>query len=194
MRPTKEALIRRACPEMDLYEYRIKDVLVDDAFKAQLADNSTKVIYNISTGSHVSEKLFLTNHQFTNVVGTDIYIYIGNTQGQRAYELILAELSKVRRLDERLTGYLLDECTDCMIELRLSDTKTDKILATLSEHPNKIIYAMPSEHLINRGLGLTLLDLGFKSIGDSHLFIYRGTTPGEQIITRLEQESFIHIA
>lgn len=191
MRPTKEALIRRACPDMALSDYHIDSLLTDDFFKEHLAQNHDKVIYAIAAENNVGEKLFLTSHQFTNAVGTDIYIYIGNSQGQEAYQKILAELSKVRRLDERLTAYLRDECLDCMIELASTGLTKEVILQATQDHPEKIIYAMPSESHINRGIGLTLADCGFTSIGESHLFIYSGNIPGEKIITRLEQDSFV---
>ena len=80
MRPTKEALVRKVCTNMDLLEYKVDDVLTDDALQQITNDGSDKVIFSITQANQVSSKLFLTSHQFTNVVGTDIYIYIGNNQ------------------------------------------------------------------------------------------------------------------
>ena len=81
MRPTKEALVRKVCQNMDLLKYEVDDVLTDDALQDLTNEGSDKVIFSIAKPNQVSSKLFLTSHQFTNVVGTDIYIYIGNTAG-----------------------------------------------------------------------------------------------------------------
>ena len=80
MRPTKEALVRKVCQNMDLLKYEVDDVLTDDALQDLTNEGSDKVIFSIAKPNQVSSKLFLTSHQFTNVVGTDIYIYIGNNQ------------------------------------------------------------------------------------------------------------------
>ena len=88
MRPTKEALVRKVCQNMDLLKYEVDDVLTDDALQDLTNEGSDKVIFSIAKPNQVSSKLFLTSHQFTNVVGTDIYIYIGNNQGQTAYQML----------------------------------------------------------------------------------------------------------
>lgn len=127
MRPTKEALVRKVCQNMDLLKYEVDDVLTDDALQDLTNEGSDKVIFSIAKPNQVSSKLFLTSHQFTNVVGTDIYIYIGNNQGQTAYQMLLEEMSKVRRLDEKLVTFLRDECIDSLTELNLRDEIPDQV-------------------------------------------------------------------
>lgn len=195
MRPTKEALIRMVCQNMDIIEYEVNDVLTDDALQKMTNDSADKVIYSIVKPNQVGNKLFLTSHQFTNVVGTDIYVYIGNNAGQSAHLMLLEELSKVRRLDEKLTLFLRDECTDSLTELNLReelpDQIADKVNAAIEQSPDQLIYSNVSESQINKGIGQALLDNHFDAIGDSHIFIYNGNTIGAQILARLQQEPFI---
>ena len=195
MRPTKEALVRKVCTNMDLLEYKVDDVLTDDALQQITNDGSDKVIFSITQANQVSSKLFLTSHQFTNVVGTDIYIYIGNNQGQTAYQMLLEEMSKVRRLDEKLVTFLRDECNDSLTEINLKEDIPEKIPEKVDEiveqTPNHLIFSNVAETLLNKGIGQILLDNQFVVIGDSHIFIYNGNTAGSQMINRLNQESFI---
>ena len=195
MRPTKEALLRKVCTNMDLLEYKVDDVLTDDALQQITNDGSDKVIFSITQANQVSSKLFLTSHQFTNVVGTDIYIYIGNNQGQTAYQMLLEEMSKVRRLDEKLVTFLRDECNDSLTEINLKEDIPEKIPEKVDEiveqTPNHLIFSNVAETLLNKGIGQILLDNQFDVIGDSHIFIYNGNTAGSQMINRLNQESFI---
>lgn len=195
MRPTKEALVRKVCTNMDLLEYKVDDVLTDDALQQITNDGSDKVIFSITQANQVSSKLFLTSHQFTNVVGTDIYIYIGNNQGQTAYQMLLEEMSKVRRLDEKLVTFLRDECNDSLTEINLKEDIPEKIPEKVDEiveqTPNHLILSNVAETLLNKGIGQILLDNQFDVIGDSHIFIYNGNTAGSQMINRLNQESFI---
>ena len=195
MRPTKEALVRKGCTNMDLLEYKVDDVLTDDALQQITNDGSDKVIFSITQANQVSSKLFLTSHQFTNVVGTDIYIYIGNNQGQTAYQMLLEEMSKVRRLDEKLVTFLRDECNDSLTEINLKEDIPEKIPEKVDEiveqTPNHLIFSNVAETLLNKGIGQILLDNQFDVIGDSHIFIYNGNTAGSQMINRLNQESFI---
>ena len=195
MRPTKEALVRKVCTNMDLLEYKVDDILTDDALQQITNDGSDKVIFSIAQVNQVSSKLFLTSHQFTNVVGTDIYIYIGNNQGQTAYQMLLEEMSKVRRLDEKLVTFLRDECNDSLTEINLKEDIPEKIPEKVDEiveqTPNHLIFSNVAETLLNKGIGQILLDNQFDVIGDSHIFIYNGNTAGSQMINRLNQESFI---
>ena len=195
MRPTKEALVRKVCTNMELLEYKVDDVLTDDALQQITNDGSDKVIFSIAQANQVSSKLFLTSHQFTNVVGTDIYIYIGNNQGQTAYQMLLEEMSKVRRLDEKLVTFLRDECNDSLTEINLREDIPEKIPEKVDEivaqTPNHLIFSNVAETLLNKGIGQILLDNQFDVIGDSHIFIYNGNTAGSQMINRLNQESFI---
>lgn len=195
MRPTKEALVRKVCTNMDLLEYKVDDILTDDALQQITNDGSDKVIFSITQANQVSSKLFLTSHQFTNVVGTDIYIYIGNNQGQTAYQMLLEEMSKVRRLDEKLVTFLRDECNDSLTEINLKEDIPEKIPEKVDEiveqTPNHLIFSNVAETLLNKGIGQILLDNQFDVIGDSHIFIYNGNTAGSQMINRLNQESFI---
>lgn len=195
MRPTKEALVRKVCTNMDLLEYKVDDVLTDDALQQITNDGSDKVIFSITQANQVSSKLFLTSHQFTNVVGTDIYIYIGNNQGQTAYQMLLEEMSKVRRLDEKLVTFLRDECNASLTEINLKEDIPEKIPEKVDEiveqTPNHLIFSNVAETLLNKGIGQILLDNQFDVIGDSHIFIYNGNTAGSQMINRLNQESFI---
>ena len=195
MRPTKEALVRKVCTNMDLLEYKVDDVLTDDALQQITNDGSDKVIFSITQANQVSSKLFLTSHQFTNVVGTDIYIYIGNNQGQTAYQMLLEEMSKVRRLDEKLVTFLRDECNDSLTEINLKEDIPEKIPEKVDEiveqTPNHLIFSNVAETLLNKGIGQILLDNQFDVIGDSHIFIYNGNTAGSQMINRLNRESFI---
>ena len=197
MRPTKEALVRKVCQNMDLLKYEVDDVLTDDALQDLTNEGSDKVIFSIAKPNQVSSKLFLTSHQFTNVVGTDIYIYIGNNQGQTAYQMLLEEMSKVRRLDEKLVTFLRDECIDSLTELNLRDEIPDqvpeKVDAAVEQAPNHLIYSNVSESQLNKGIGNILLEAHFDVIGDSHIFIYNGNTAGAQMISRLSQESFINL-
>lgn len=197
MRPTKEALVRKVCQNMDLLKYEVDDVLTDDALQDLTNEGSDKVIFSIAKPNQVSSKLFLTSHQFTNVVGTDIYIYIGNNQGQTAYQMLLEEMSKVRRLDEKLVTFLRDECIDSLTELNLRDEIPDqvpeKVDAAVEQAPNHLIYSNVSESQLNKGIGNILLETYFDVIGDSHIFIYNGNTAGAQMISRLSQESFINL-
>ena len=194
MRPTKEALVRKVCTNMDLLEYKVDDILTDDALQQITNDGSDKVIFSIAQANQVSSKLFLTSHQFTNVVGTDIYIYIGNNQGQTAYQMLLEEMSKVRRLDEKLVTFLRDECNDSLTEINLKEDIPEKIPEKVDEiveqTPNHLIFSNVAETLLNKGIGQILLDNQFDVIGDSHIFIYNGNTAGSQMINRLNQ-SFI---
>ncbi|MDO4281029.1 MAG: hypothetical protein Q4C56_05305 [Peptococcaceae bacterium] len=191
MRPTKEALIKKVCKDMPLLEYHIVDVLSDETLLQQIADNPETVIFGIVTTNQVDNKLFLTSHQFTNVVGTDIYIYIGNTQGQTAYQLLLADMSQIRRLDERLLTFMRNECNVCLNELdvkeTLPDAIPDKIAATVQEMPNCLIYALITETMINKGIADILIAEQFEEIGDSHLFVYTGNTTGTNMANRLAQ-------
>lgn len=197
MRPTKEALVRKVCQNMDLLKYEVDDVLTDDALQDLTNEGSDKVIFSIAKPNQVSSKLFLTSHQFTNVVGTDIYIYIGNNQGQTAYQMLLEEMSKVRRLDEKLVTFLRDECIDSLTELNLRDEIPDqvpeKVDAAVEQAPNHLIYSNVSESQLNKGIGNIPLETHFDVIGDSHIFIYNGNTAGAQMISRLSQESFINL-
>lgn len=197
MRPTKEALVRKVCQNMDLLKYEVDDVLTDDALQDLTNEGSDKVIFSIAKPNQVSSKLFLTSHQFTNVVGTDIYIYIGNNQGQTAYQMLLEEMSKVRRLDEKLVTFLRDECIDSLTELNLRDEipeqVPEKVDAAVEQAPNHLIYSNVSESQLNKGIGNILLVTHFDVIGDSHIFIYNGNTAGAQMISRLSQESFINL-
>ena len=193
MRPTKEALIRQACKNVELLEYHVVDVLSDETLQQQTAANPDKIIYSLVKANQVDSKLFLTSHQFTNVVGTDIYIYIGNNQGQAAYQAILEDLSRVRRIDDKLVTFLKDECNDCLTEIdlktELPEKIPEKIAATIDQAPNNLTYILLTESLINKGIAEILLEHGFSSIGDSHLFIYNKNTSGAQMVNRLEQES-----
>ena len=197
MRPTKEALVRKVCQNMDLLKYEVDDVLTDDALQDLTNEGSDKVIFSIAKPNQVSSKLFLTSHQFTNVVGTDIYIYIGNNQAQTAYQMLLEEMSKVRRLDEKLVTFLRDECIDSLTELNLRDEIPDqvpeKVDAAVEQAPNHLIYSNVSESQLNKGIGNILLETHFDVIGDSDIFIYNGNTAGAQMISRLSQESFINL-
>lgn len=193
MRPTKEALIRQACKNVELLEYHVVDVLSDETLQQQTAANPDKIIYSLVKANQVDSKLFLTSHQFTNVVGTDIYIYIGNNQGQAAYQAILEDLSRVRRIDDKLVTFLKDECNDCLTEIdlktELPEKIPEKIATTIDQAPNNLTYILLTESLINKGIAEILLEHGFSSIGDSHLFIYNRNTSGAQMVNRLEQES-----
>lgn len=193
MRPTKEALIRQACKNVELLEYHVVDVLSDETLQQQTAANPDKIIYSLVKANQVDSKLFLTSHQFTNVVGTDIYIYIGNNQGQAAYQTILEDLSRVRRIDDKLVTFLKDECNDCLTEIdlktELPEKIPEKIATTIDQAPNNLTYILLTESLINKGIAEILLEHGFSSIGDSHLFIYNKNTSGAQMVNRLEQES-----
>lgn len=195
MRPTKEALVREVCQDMDIIEYEVGDVLTDDVLKSLTDANIDRVIYSIVQPNQVGSKLFLTSHQFTNVVGTDIYIYIGNNAGQSAHTKLLEEMSKVRRLDEKLTLFLRDECTDSLTELNLSEDLpeqvAEKVELAVKQAPNHLIYSNVSETQLNKGIGQALLENHFAAIGDSHIFIYTGNAIGAQILGRLKQESFI---
>ena len=125
----------------------------------------------------------------------DIYIYIGNNQGQTAYQMLLEEMSKVRRLDEKLVTFLRDECNDSLTEINLKEDIPEKIPEKVDEiveqTPNHLIFSNVAETLLNKGIGQILLDNQFDVIGDSHIFIYNGNTAGSQMINRLNQESFI---
>lgn len=193
MRPTKEALIRQACKNVELLEYHVVDVLSDETLQQQTAANPDKIIYSLVKANQVDSKLFLTSHQFTNVVGTDIYIYIGNNQGQAAYQAILEDLSRVRRIDDKLVTFLKDECNDRLTEIdlktELPEKIPEKIATTIDQAPNNLTYILLTESLINKGIAEILLEHGFSSIGDSHLFIYNKNTSGAQMVNRLEQES-----
>lgn len=193
MRPTKEALIRQTCKNVELLEYHVVDVLSDETLQQQTAANPDKIIYSLVKANQVDSKLFLTSHQFTNVVGTDIYIYIGNNQGQAAYQAILEDLSRVRRIDDKLVTFLKDECNDCLTEIdlktELPEKIPEKIATTIDQAPNNLTYILLTESLINKGIAEILLEHGFSSIGDSHLFIYNKNTSGAQMVNRLEQES-----
>lgn len=193
MRPTKEALIRQACKNVELLEYHVVDVLSDETLQQQTAANPDKIIYSLVKANQVDSKLFLTSHQFTNVVGTDIYIYIGNNQGQAAYQAILEDLSRVRRIDDKLVTFLKDECNNCLTEIdlktELPEKIPEKIATTIDQAPNNLTYILLTESLINKGIAEILLEHGFSSIGDSHLFIYNKNTSGAQMVNRLEQES-----
>lgn len=193
MRPTKEALIRQACKNVELLEYHVVDVLSDETLQQQTAANPDKIIYSLVKANQVDSKLFLTSHQFTNVVGTDIYIYIGNNQGQNAYQAILEDLSRVRRMDDKLVTFLKEECNDCLTEIdlktELPEKIPEKIANTIEQVPNNLTYVLLTESLINKGIAEILLDHGFSSIGDSHLFIYNKNASGAQMVNRLEQES-----
>lgn len=195
MRPTKEALIRKVCQNMELIEYQVTDVLSDEVLQQQTNEHPDNVTFSIVQANQVADKLFLTSHQFTNVVGTDIYIYIGNPQGQVAYQMLLDELSKVRRLDERLLTFLRDECNDSLTAIDLKEGLTETASETIDEAiqtaPSHLIYSQLSESTFNKGFGQILLEHQFESIGDSHVFIYGGNTAGAQMINRLNQESFI---
>lgn len=195
MRPTKEALIRKVCQNMELIEYQVTDVLSDEVLQQQTNEHPDNVTFSIVQANQVADKLFLTSHQFTNVVGTDIYIYIGNPQGQVAYQMLLDELSKVRRLDERLLTFLRDECNDSLTAIDLKEGLTKTASETIDEAiqtaPSHLIYSQLSESTLNKGFGQILLEHQFESIGDSHVFIYGGNTAGAQMINRLNQESFI---
>ena len=195
MRPTKEALVRKVCQNMDLLEYKVDDVLTDDELQQMTTESSDKVIFSTTQANQVSSKLFLTSHQFTNVVGTDIYVYIGNNQGQQAYQMLLEEMSKVRRLDEKLVTFIRDEGNDSLTEISLKEDIPEKIPEKVDEiveqTPNHLIFSNVSESLLNKGIGQILLDNHFDVIGDSHIFIYNGNTAGNQMISRLSQESFI---
>lgn len=178
---------------MELLEYHVVDVLSDETLQQQTAANPDKIIYSLVKANQVDSKLFLTSHQFTNVVGTDIYIYIGNNQGQAAYQAILEDLSRVRRIDDKLVTFLKDECNDCLTEIdlktELPEKIPEKIATTIDQAPNNLTYILLTESLINKGIAEILLEHGFSSIGDSHLFIYNKNTSGAQIVNRLEQES-----
>lgn len=195
MRPTKEALVRKVCQNMELLEYQVDDVLSDDALQQMTTDNTDKVIFSIVPANEVSIKLFLTSHQFTNVLGTDIYIYIGNNLGQDAYQLLLEEMSKVRRLDEKLVTFLRDEGNDSLTEVNFKEEIPEKVPEKIDElveqTPNHLIFSNVSESLLNKGIGQILLDNHFDVIGDSHIFIYNGNATGAQMVARLNQESFI---
>lgn len=195
MRPTNEALIRKTCQSTDLLALQSSDMLTDETFLQRTNDNPDKVIYSITKTSDVTAKLFLTSHQFTNVVGTDIYIYIGNTPGQETYQRLLDEMSKVRRLDEKLMTFLRDECNDSLTEVHLSEELPDKVSEKVNEvvlqTPDHLIYSNISDSLVNRGISEALLENHFNMIGDSHIFIYNDNAIGAQMINRLNQESFI---
>ena len=195
MRPTKEALVRKVCQNMELAEYAVEDVLTDDVLQEITGANSDKVIFSITRPNQISNKLFLTSHQFTNVVGTDIYIYIGNNCGQTAYQMILEELSKIRRIDEKLIDFLRNESTASLSEINfqddIADQISDKITSIIEQVPNNLIYTTLSERQLNKGIGHVLLKNQFDAIGDSHIFIYNGNAAGTQMIYRLNQESFI---
>lgn len=193
MRPTKEALIRQACKNVELLEYHVVDVLSDETLQQQTTANPDKIIYSLVKANQVDSKLFLTSHQFTNVVGTGIYIYIGNNQGQSAYQAILEDLSRVRRMDEKLVTFLKDECNDCLTEIdlktELPEKIPEKITDIVEQSPDNLTYVLLTESLINKGIAEILLQNGFSSIGDTHLFIYNQNPSGAQMVNRLEQES-----
>ena len=48
MRPTKEALVRKVCQNMDLLKYEVDDVLTDDALQDLTNEGSDKVIFSIA--------------------------------------------------------------------------------------------------------------------------------------------------
>ncbi len=193
MRPTKEALIRQACNNVELLEYHVVDVLSDESLQQQTAANPDKVIYSLVKANQVDSKLFLTSHQFTNVVGTDIYIYIGNSRGQSAYQMILEDLSRVRRLDEKLVTFLRDECNDALTEIdlktELPEKIPEKIASVVESVPHHLIFVLLTESLINKGIAEILINNDFTAIGDSHLFIYHKNASGTQMVNRLEQEA-----
>lgn len=197
MRPTKEALIRQACKNVELLEYHVVDLLSDETLQQQTTSNPDKVIYSLVNANQVDSKLFLTSHQFTNVVGTDIYIYIGNSQGQNAYQAILEDLSRARRIDDKLITFLKNECNDCLTEIdlktELPEKIPDKIATIIEQAPNNLTYVLLTESLINKGIAEILFANDFSSIGDSHLFIYNKNTSGAQMVNRLEQESLTNI-
>ena len=194
MRPTNEALIRKFSQDIDLLALQPADMLSDEAFLQRTNDNTDKVIYSIAKANEVATKLFLTSHQFTNVVGTDIYIYIGNNPGQDTYQMLLDEMSKIRRLDEKLMTFLRDECNDSLTEIHLTEELPDKVIEkvdeVVTETPHHLIYSNISGSLINRGISDVLLENHFNMIGDTHIFIYNDNAIGAQMISRLSQESF----
>ena len=197
MRPTKEDLIKTVCQNMALVEFPVDDATNEEALSQQIAGTPEAVIYSITQAGQVGRKLLLTAHQFTNVVGTDLYVYIGNAQGQEAYQRLLDEMSKVRRLDEKLVTFLRDECNDALTEISLKEELPErvpeKIEELIAQTPESLIFSNVSESLLNRGIGRALLENHFNAIGDSHIFIYSGNTVGTQMVNRLEQEPFIHL-
>ena len=58
MRPTKEALIRQACKNVELLEYHVVDVLSDETLQQQTTSNPDKVIYSLVNANQVDSKLF----------------------------------------------------------------------------------------------------------------------------------------
>lgn len=194
MRPTKVSLIKKVCQEFELFEYEVVDIFSDDTLKQQVSEHTNAVIYSIANANQVDAKLFLTSHQFTNVVGTDIYIYIGNTNGQKAYEMLLNELSEVRRLDEKIISFIRDEHQDRLIEIKISDISEehlgDELSRCCTQSPDTLIYSLLTESHINKGIGDLLLKLNFQSVFDSHVFIFTGNTVGEKILLRLAKEFF----
>lgn len=197
MRLTKEALIKKTCGNVEIIEYQVVDVLSDQSLQELISANPDKVIYSIVKSNQVSNKLFLTSHQFTNIVGTDIYIYIGNGQGQSAYQLLLEDMSKVRRLDEKLVTFLRTESTTTLSEIDLKTDSIEKIPQKLTDFvaqiPNNLIYVLLTESLINKGIAEILFDSGFKEIGDSHLFIYAENAYGSHMIDRINHEALTNI-
>lgn len=196
MRPTKVSLIKKVCQDFELFEYEVVNILSDDALRQQVSDHSNAVIYSIANANQVDAKLFLTSHQFTNVVGTDIYIYIGTSKGQQAYEMLLNELSEVRRLDEKIISFIKEEQQEDILEFMITDFDniSDRFETFLQEDAEqaskKLIYIMLTESHINKGIGDALIKLHFQSVFDSHIFIYTGNSVGEQIFLRLAKENF----
>ena len=197
MRLTKEALIKKTCGNVEIIEYQVVDVLSDQSLQELISTNPDKVIYSIVKANQVSDKLFLTSHQFTNIVGTDIYIYIGNSQGQNAYQLLLEDMSKVRRLDEKLVTFLRTESTTALSEIDLKTDSIEKIPQKLSDFiaqtPNNLIYVLLTESLINKGIAEILFKFNFKEIGDSHLFIYAENACGSHMIDRIDHDALTNI-
>lgn len=195
MRPTKVALIKKVCPNEALYEYPIPEVLSSEHLAGETALHTQNLIYSIVPASQVDYKLFLTSHQFTNVVGTDIYIYIGNSIGQKSYGLILSELSDARRLDEKISAFLREAYPDTIVEIDTKEIPHENILQTIlsrisSTTNNELVFTLLSESQLNFGLGDLLIENHFSPIGDSHVFIYKNIA-GENMIARLLKEAFI---
>lgn len=195
MRPTRTALIQKACPQQTLFHFTPDNLVDDDAFMQAVSEHSDSLIYCIVEPGSVDIKLYLTAHQFTNVVGTDIYIYIGNANGQKGYAMILDELSQARRLDEKIMDFIRTEANDCLKDLS-ADADTPEHFAESARQALDSAGSCPvvctlDESKLNRNFGQELEALHFASLSDSHVFVYTGSETGEALVNRIMREPFM---
>lgn len=195
MRPTRTALIQKACPQQNLFHFTPDNLVDDEAFQQAVSQHSDSLIYCIVDAGSVDIKLYLTGHQFTNVVGTDIYIYIGNANGQKGYAMILDELSQARRLDEKIMDFIRTEANDCLKELSAdADTAehfAENVREVLADAGSCPIVCALDESKLNRHFGEELEALHFTSLPESHVFVYTGNETGEALVNRIMREPFM---